>query len=245
MTQLPWPDSATLCQQIAAETGGKAVLSFSMGKDSIASYIQMRRHFSEIVPVYMYLIPGLSFIEEQLAYYEGVMGTHIYRMPLPALYRMWNASVYQAPDNLRVILESRLWEFDHDDVLDVVRAKLGWDRTVLSGTVVRAVDSPQRWSAMKTYGPINRKRGVFYPVYDWRKDQLIEEIRSSGIRLSADYGLFGRSFDGIDYRFLRHVADAYPDDYRRILECFPLAEMVLKRMEYRDAYFARKGQTHD
>lgn len=48
----------------------RCLLAFSTGKDCIAAYIAIRDHFEEIVPFYMYQIPGtLEFIEESLAYY--------------------------------------------------------------------------------------------------------------------------------------------------------------------------------
>jgi 3'-phosphoadenosine 5'-phosphosulfate sulfotransferase (PAPS reductase)/FAD synthetase len=241
---MQFADSDELCQYIAQQTEGKALLSFSCGKDSIGAWLQMRRHFTEIIPFYMYLIPGLQFIEDQVQYYEQQFGCHIYRMPHPSLYRMWNHMVYQAPANIRKILEARLWDFEYDDVLDIVRAKHKLTRATYAATGVRAVDSPQRWASMKKYGPMNEKRGVFYPIFDWRKDRLLDEIRASGIKLSRDYPLFSRSFDGLDYRFLKGIAEHYPADYARIQECFPLIDLVLHKYQYRADYYARKGARH-
>ncbi len=45
-----WPDSDTLCRQMAEETGGICFPSFSRGKDSIAAWLQLRRYFDRIIP---------------------------------------------------------------------------------------------------------------------------------------------------------------------------------------------------
>ena len=42
-------------------------LAFSCGKDSIATWLECRKHFTRVIPFYMYLVPGLQFIERSLA----------------------------------------------------------------------------------------------------------------------------------------------------------------------------------
>ena len=67
------------------------------------------------------------------------------------------------------------------------------------------------------------------PVYDWRKARLVDELTSAGVTLPDDYLLFGRTFDGIDYRFLEPMKRFAPDDYQRVLDWFPLADLGLLR----------------
>lgn len=101
-----FPNSDALCEHIRRESD-TVLLSFSRGKDSIAAYVKLRKHGFRIVPVHYYLVPGLSFIEESLRYYEQVFGTHIYQLPAPALYTMWNEFVYQPPERCRHIENAR------------------------------------------------------------------------------------------------------------------------------------------
>ena len=88
-----------------------------------------------------------------------------------------------------------------------------------------------RRSAVNQYGPINWKRNTFWPVWDMYKDELISLIEASQVRLPIDYKLFGRSFDGIDYRFTKPIRDNLPEDYQRILDWFPLAHLDIYRYE--------------
>lgn len=48
-------------------------------------------------------------------------------------------------------------------------------------------------------------------------------------QLPVDYKLFGRTFDGIDYRFLKPIKENFPRDYEKIITWFPLAELELFR----------------
>src|SRR5688500_4971874 len=90
-------DSVALCRHIATRSEGRCLLAFSTGKDSIGAYIQLRRHFTDIIPFYLYLVPDLEFVEESLTYYESIMGRRILRLPHPSLYRWLNNLVFQAP----------------------------------------------------------------------------------------------------------------------------------------------------
>jgi hypothetical protein len=71
------------------------------------------------------------------------------------------------------------------------------------------------------------------PIFDWNADRVAQCFRDERITLPVDYEMFGRSFDGIDERFLRPIHDRFPEDYAKILEWFPLADLELKRMDWR------------
>jgi hypothetical protein len=214
------------------------LLAFSCGKDSIAAWLAIRDKFERIVPFYMYLIPGnLEFIEESLDYYERFFQTKIVRMPHDSLYRMLNNLVYQPPERVQAILNLDLQEPNREDVAKAVAYDNGLDPdTTYTAIGVRQNDSIQRRLAIQKYGAINDRLQHYYPVYDWSKDRLISEIKKAGCKLPVDYQIFGRSFDGIDLRFLYQVKKHFPRDYQRILEWFPMVEAEIYRYE-----FAMKG----
>ncbi len=232
-------NSEELCTKIAEDSHGVCLLSFSGGKDSLASWLQLRRYFERVVPVYCYRIPGMSFIDRQMAYYERYFGTHIIRMPHPAMYRWLNNFTFQAPENLHVIERMMLPMFDYDDVFAIIKHAEGLPEDTYTAIGVRQTDNMNRWSSIKKHGASNEKRRTFFPIYDWRKERIVAEIREARLKLGEEYRYFFRSFDGLDYRFLKPMKEHYPDDYARVLEMFPLAELELKRMEYREAYYGR------
>lgn len=209
---------------------GKAMLSFSCGKDSWAAWLSARDTF-EFTPYYLYLIPGLEFVEAYLDYAEHKLGTRIIRLPHPSLNRMLNRFVFQPPERCAVIEAAALPEYDFTDIADAVRdiAGLPDDAFVASG--VRAADSPIRRIALKKNGGVSVNRRIFYPCWDWLKDRLIDELKAADIKLPPDYLMFSRTFDGIDLRFLAPLRQHYPRDYQRILDWFPLADMELARYE--------------
>ncbi len=208
------------------------LLGFSCGKDSIACWLECRKHFPRIVPFYMYLVPDLEFIEGSLRFYERWFGTPILRVPHPSLYRMWNHCVFQPPQNRGIIQAANLASLDYLDLHNLIREQVGLPDSAYCATGVRAVDSPYRLISIKRNGPIHHRKRQFFPIWDWHKARLLEEITAAKIPLPVDYRLFGRSFDGIDYRFLAPIKQRFPRDYARILEYYPMADLELFRREH-------------
>jgi hypothetical protein len=64
------PYGQALFGKVKKHNGERALLSFSAGKDALAAALALREHYEEVVPFYMYLVPGLPFVEESLDYYE-------------------------------------------------------------------------------------------------------------------------------------------------------------------------------
>jgi hypothetical protein len=228
--------SEKLCEHVADSSNGVCLLAFSTGKDSIGAYIQLRRYFDKIVPFYLYSVPGLDFVESSLEYYEDIIKERIIRLPHPSFYRWLNNFVFQAPQNCRVIEELRLPDFDYQDIQRVIIEDYNLPFDLLAASGVRQYDSLNRWTAVNRYGALNESKQTFYPIFDWKKDRLLSEIAASGIQLPVDYLMFGRSFDGLDYRFLEPIRKHFPADYDRILEFFPLADLEIARMQFRRHY---------
>lgn len=222
-----------LISEVRLRDGAKTILSFSTGKDSIGAWLAIRDHFEEVVPYYLYLVPGLEFVEESLAYYEGLFGRKIIRLPHPSLYRLLNNFVYQPPGRIPVIRAAKLPMFDYGLIRKTVAGMAGLADDVLAASGVRAADSPMRRVSFMTHGSISA--GQYYPVWDWRKDRLLSEIEQAGIKLPIDYRLFGRTFDGIDLRFMLPIKKHLPKDYERVIEWFPLVDMAVWAAEMRVA----------
>lgn len=212
-----------------AESAEPILLAFSCGKDALAAWLALREAGVPVVPYYMYYVPGLRFVEESLTRFEAVFGQRIARYPHPSLYRWLNAFTFQAPEHLSIIEAAMLPEPSYEAIVRLIRE----DHRLPAGTWVadgvRAADSPVRRMSIKTHGPMKAGSRKVSVVWDWRKADVVAALDRAGIALPPDYEWFGRSFDGIDRRFLEPLSRHAPDDFARILEWFPLAELELVR----------------
>lgn len=223
-------------QQMMAETlkrtEGRITVSFSGGKDSVACMLALREAgFTEIVPVYLYIAPGLRFVEEGLTYYEKLWNLRIVRLPHPQMYDFLRQRFYQPIDRHKPIVRWNAPKFGYVDVNREVLTDLGWSRAVPMAVGTRNDDSIFRRAAFRKTGPFNAHRNMMYPVYDLSRADIYEMFVRTQTRLAVDYRLFGRSFDGIDYRFLKPILDHYPDDFERLCHWFPNITTVIARYE--------------
>ncbi|MEI2416202.1 phosphoadenosine phosphosulfate reductase [Orrella sp. JC864] len=226
-TTLSGEETIAAVRKRQAET----LLAFSLGKDAVAAWLGIQRHFARVIPVYMYLVPGLEFVQESIDYYERFFGERIIQMPHPSLHRWLNGHIFRPPQQCAVVEQAGLPNHSYEDVFAAVRQDHGLDPGLMYATGVRAADSPMRLVALKTHGSIHEKGLKYHPVWDWKKADLLREFRRAGVKLAPDYRVFGRTFDGLDVRFLGPMKRHFPRDYQRVLEMFPLAELELYRFE--------------
>ncbi len=213
----------------------ETLLAFSTGKDAIAAWLAIREHFDKVHPYYLYLIPDLEFVEESLAYYEQFFGVRISRLPHPSLHRWLNTFTFQPPERVAVIKQADLPWFTYKDIRQVMIEDHNLQDGMLVADGVRAADSPMRRIAIKKHGPISINQGRYHPVWDWLKADLIKCFDKHKVKLPIDYQLFGRSFDGLDLRFLLPLKKHRPKDFQKVLEWFPCADLEIYRWERANA----------
>lgn len=212
------------------------LISFSRGKDAWGVWCALRDKI-DFIPFHYYAgPPGLSFIEESLAYAEKKMGKKIVNLPAPMMYDLLCAknAAYQPPQRILPLRMVDLQPITFEDIQDAVIEKYNLSKDTYTALGVRACDSARRALFFKTHGPISQKKKKFYPVYDWNKNKLMYELRKNDVKLPIDYKMFGISFDGLYYRFLKVIKDKYPEDYKKILDYFPLLDMEIYRYEKRE-----------
>lgn len=207
------------------------ILYFSCGKDSIAMWLYLRDKGFNIYPVYLYTVPGLRSDAENLAYYERFFGQHIMRFPHPLFYQMLDDLVYQPPERVAQILAWDLPDFGFEEIDDVISS--GYSiKKYFSAMGMRSKDNLDRRMMMYQNGVLGRKnRRYYYAIWDWDINQVSEIIIKNKCRIPRAYQYAGRTIAAIDYFYMKPFREAYPDDYEKILEWFPLLEAEFFRYE--------------
>ena len=108
------------------------------------------------------------------------------------------------------------------------QARLGVNDWI--GVATKRADSRLRSARIASHA-LNWKRHTFMPVAEWSKADVFACLEHHKMPLPIDYVLFGRSFDGWDYRFLAQIKARFPRDYRTIVRWFPEAELEFLRFE--------------
>ncbi len=230
------PPSTEVRERLKNE-GRPVLVAMSLGKDAIATNLALRAEGIETKLAYMYSIPGrdgqrtLDFIMNTAADLEKAFGQTIHMYPHPSLYRLLNALVFQPPERCAVIEAARFPTIKYAQLWDLIREDLGLPADTWVADGVRAADSIVRRASLTRHGVMKPKHHKVSPIYDWQKHEVMGAIEDAGIALPIDYKWFGRSFDGIDYRFLEPLSRYSPEDYQQILHWFPLADLELFRKD--------------
>lgn len=232
-------DFRNLCDKIIEIQGhNTCVLSFSCGKDAISAFLRILESgkFEKQILFYFYLIPGLSWVDEYIEYFENRFGVKIHQFPNPNFYKMMKNYVFQPPERTEGIkkLQSSgdgFIDFKFKHLSELTIKFEGLSESTLTAMGITCYDSPLRRTAIKKYGEYNLNSRKWYPVHDFKLSDIREIIKRHGLKLPDDYDLFGLSFDGLDYRFVKPIKEKRPEDYKRIKEYFPLIDLQIARQE--------------
>lgn len=223
-------NSEILCSKISSVTNSECVLSFSRGKDSIAAYYQLKKHFDKIHLFHLIRVPGVNFVEESLLYFEDKFQTKIHRIIHPAFYKQINNFLFQPPERAEIIHKLGLPTHTIDDFNNLIPIDLGCPNAFIAiGN--RQNDSQTRRMAIKRNGAFSEKKRTFYPIYDWTNEDIRKCLKENEVKLPIDYDMFGRSWDGLHYQFTSQLKKHLPQDYAIVKHYFPLIELEILRYE--------------
>jgi hypothetical protein len=213
-------------------SGDTVLLSFSRGKDALAAWLYLRPHF-KIIPYHLDWIPGLSFVDDSIKYYEDFFGTHIYRLPHPMFSNYLIDYAWQTPEQGVAVKRLDLVECDLADMDNLLCDAYATPETY-TAVGMRAKDNLERrrlvWQ-QGSVGPPDKRRRFFYPVWDWNVEQVGAIIKQHGCKLPLDYKYWGRTIGAYDYQFLKPLSVHFPADYERVRQWFPLIDLELFRYE--------------
>ena len=208
------------------------MLACSLGKDSLAAWVALEDEGIEVVPCYYWSIPRLPMIEESIAQIEGVFGVKIHQYPHPRWFRTLNNCVFQSPEHCSIIEAAQLLELSYDDERPLILDDLGLPQDTWLCDGVRACDNPYRRASLTRHGVMKTSTHKASVIADWTKQEVMDALVRRGIGLPPDYELFGRSFDGLDMRFMKPLREKRPQDFAVVEKWYPFVRVDELRWEH-------------
>ncbi len=202
------------------------------GKDSVACLELLHSHqkpFRRIQGFFMYLVPGLSFQERYMRYLERRYSISILRLPHWQLgdmlqggsYRPITAAATECPPLTIAKMEGYLRE----------RTGIGW---IVGGHKI--TDSLLRRLQVGLHHGIDVAHKRAFPLAYWTNSSVYTFLRSRGVALPPDYGIYprGRSFGDLMAHSVGPIKKHFPEDYAKIKEWFPYVDATFIGTEYAD-----------
>lgn len=237
-----------LCREIAKKSKGVCFLGFSRGKDSLYSWLFLLRYFKTVIPFHCASFPCLKHVKDTLDYYERQFGQKILRlvgMELPsALPRMF----YQTADDMDELEKLDTPNFSMLDIVDHLRYEMNLPKAWCAFGIMANDSIDRRIYCNKVQGK-NPQNLSFYPCWDHPRAEVLKGLRASGLKLSGEYRWTSRTLGGVPSATCNAIYKRrYPEDWRRILAMYPLAEAKTLRERYLDRIWERRkadGIVHD
>jgi sulfate adenylyltransferase subunit 2 len=205
----------------------KAILFHSAtGKDSIALLDLMRPYFDEILCVYMYIVPNLEHINKYIKHAETKYNVKFIQTPHFALYSYIKSGYLgiKKNENTKLLRLSQITEN--------VCLKYGIEWAFFG---FKQSDSMNRRLMLRTYenNNINYKNKKCYPLSEWKNADVLKYIETKRLTNPINYGALAQSQGTSisDLNFLLWCKTNYPNDYKKILSYFPLAEIKVYEHE--------------
>jgi len=207
--------------KVASRFAEEVIVSFSGGKDSVVTLDLCARHFRRVHAFFLYQVPGLSFQEATLRWAEATYGIRILRLPHPELADWLRLGLFRHCD----------WSVPavtFNDLYHYVRLQTGcaW---IAAGE--RIADSLWRRAMMKASGSVDRKRGRFYPLAYFRKEDVVGYTMRRGLKVSPESRYLGHSFRSLEPEEMFLVRKHYPDDFAKIERFFPFVGASVAKFE--------------
>lgn len=214
------------------------LLSFSMGKDSLAMWLYLRDKGFNIIPYFLYFVPGLSYVDKAIAYYEDFFKTKIYQFPHPLGNDMLRTWSFQEPHVISTVMSFGLdANYDFSSVDDLIAQAHGLDPLPFCAIGMRSADNLERRRLIQQQGSLGiKKRRYYYAVWDWDVNRVGQTIIDAKCKLPIDYLYWGRTITAYDYQYLKIIREKLPEDYQRILVYYPLLEAEFFRYEHLTHY---------
>jgi phosphoadenosine phosphosulfate reductase len=211
--------------ETAAAITDRVLVSFSGGKDSVITLDLCMRHFKHVECFFMYQVRGLSFQENICRYYEDKYGIPIHRIPHFELSQWLRYGLFRVPDfDSPIVSTKQTYDYMRENT------DIWW---IAAGE--RISDSIVRRAMIKNSGTIDVKRGRFFPVAEWRKQDIKAYIRQNKLRVGIESEKLGFSFRSFMPKDLIAIRKYFPKDYALIRKWFPLVDVSIIQHEMLEA----------
>ena len=205
----------------AKQRSSSVLVAFGGGKKSWCVLDMCTRIFDHVEAFHMYFLPGLKVVEDQLQIARDRYHVHIHQLP------HWCQS-YNMRDGAYMFPSWRLEDIEYlkrRDIYDVMIAKTG---IPMIATGARRADSRSR---KRNRSNISQHTDVCHPCVGWSKADILAYLDMHKI-VHADSSGGSMTGVGLSGPEILWLHDKHPDDYARLLRCFPLAASVIWRRTF-------------
>jgi len=231
----------TLYEQVK-QREPRLMMSLSIGADSIAMFLRTleSEEFDMENGVYFYywFLPGVSWVEDYIDYFENKYNIKIIQLPNPIFvedqFRAFLKTPFTAAATAKLQQTRYAYQKNNKQFLEkIVKINQGLPDKTLTAVGIKQGDSAMRRIQLRKNEGYAPNQLHWYPIWDYERH---------GLKMPYDYDLFGISFENLDYRFSKPIKDNCPETWELMKEWYPQIEMYMARNEfYHPEWKPKKG----
>jgi len=207
---------------VSADPASTCIVAYSGGKDSWACLELAVRVFGRgNVHVYnLYIVPELECELRELRKAERRYGVTIRRYPHPGI------GTALSTGHLQPLPTAFRRKLQHSDIYVHVRdvTKSDW---IIFGH--RMDESLQRRGMIKASQGVMPRLRKAYPLWNWKAADVFHFLKAAKIPAPEQYTEDDTTGMTLGANSLLYLRANYPDDYRKVIKMFPLAEVQFLR----------------
>jgi 3'-phosphoadenosine 5'-phosphosulfate sulfotransferase (PAPS reductase)/FAD synthetase len=195
------------------------IVSYSTGKDAMVVLDLAKKCAKRVEVFFLEHVPGISFIEEGLAWAEARWNVKIKRYP------HWLRSKLRAEGCFCFHSPLHTPQISLYDIYAVARQDFGIELVV---TGAKKADS--MWLRQKAEFKFASDK-LKAPILDWSTRDVLAYLKTNNLPLPENDG---RRSGGIDLSFecVTNLYDNWPEDYARLLAIYPFAGAIIARRRF-------------
>lgn len=214
------------CRKASKLSRGAILVGLSGGKDSLATLDIVCRSeaFDRVQCFAMYLVPGLECFETPVRAAAERHGVPVEFVPHWDLARLLQSAVLRHPSERAARIKRQALS----TVERALEVKFG---IAWSAMGYRAADSAARAMDARTCDGVQERVRRLWPIWNWTNLAVHHYLRIRRIPETPQLVPGQSSGVSLEPRTLLAIRDRFPQDYQRILEVFPFAEVQVRRAE--------------
>lgn len=197
------------------------LIAYSGGKDSLALVDLCVRNGKRVECFFMHFLPDMDYSRYWIEYAIRRWGVTV------RSYQHWNTTYFLRRGVFRTGPDTSIPKLTIGDIERTAREDSGIEWI---GYGYKKIDSLQRRGFLTHDWPdgINPERKCFAPLAEWNNTEVKAYLSRRRIPIP---GIDGKRSTGISLMptCLAWLRDEWPDDYKRVLKVFPLAEAQADR----------------
>lgn len=215
-------DTLSMLQGIRDSGHAEIIVSYSGGKDSLATLDLCSRVFERVHAYFLYWCKGLETEERLLRMAEKRWNCTVTRLPSPAI------QTYLSGSYGKRVAQRRRYKLE--DTWAIMRDRTGVEWIAFGQ---RMDESIERAGMLKeSKGVMDDARRV-YPLWDWKAKDVFAYLRNRRIPIPTNFGSEDTGGCGLDPQTLLWLRENEPGDYAKVLEAFPRAAALIERERVR------------